>query len=715
MFKQTKKALMLSVLMLVVCLSMLLGTTYAWFTDSASSGSNVIQVGNLDAVLEYKTNWSDEWAPVDENTKIFKEGALYEPGYTEVVYLRVSNAGSLALKYLLSLNLANEKGSINVNGEKFKLSDYLQIGWYVQDEYSDGFNYANILMPVMFGTSEAALQKVNLQKLSETKVNICENTPVLPGNETAQVVAIVLTMPETVGNEANTKFGEETPSIELGVRLFATQLSHEEDSFGKDYDKDVEYGISTASDLVAALNNGGTYRIEKDIEFSNAVEIPEGVEVTLDLNGKTLSGTAIKQRHTLVNNGTLTIMGGTIASTGDDGGSAIVNKGTLTAKNVTINGAPWVGTGGVWYPSYAVNNSGTMTITDSVITAEHGGVAATGGTVTLNNVKVTVGKDGKTNAALYTSGGKIIVNGGTYTNRAIDQNSTGASVVNGNVEITAGTFNGRIENYFGTPVIKGGTFSVNPTRFVKGYEVVDNANGTWTVHAYEVGTGRELADAIAAGKAVELTQDINLGKIDLTGASTNDVVINANGHKITTTDSYGIEVTPGKNITISNAEVVMTKEGDYITYAAGFKIANGDYTGSTITLENCTITMANTDWAYAINMPASVTNLNLVINNCTLEGAVAVQCWGDNNTVTITNSKLICNYTTSALYTSYCVAIQDNGTTVAENNTFVIDNCEFEYSGIDNFNSNIYAHSDISGKNTVTITNCTYGEKVVAG
>jgi hypothetical protein len=267
-------------------------------------------------------------------------------------------------------------------------------------------------------------------------------------------------------------------------------------------------------------------------------------------------------------------------------------------------------------------------------------------------------------------------------------------------------------------VIKGGTFTVDPSAYVApGYQVTNNGNGTWTVDEYKVSTGAELVDAIANGKAVELTQDINLSKIDLTGAITNDVVINANGHKITTTDSYGIEVTAGKNVTISNANVEMTKAGDYITYAAGFKIANGDYAGATITLENCTITMANTDWAYAVTMPASVKNLNLVIDNCTLEGAVAVQCWGDNNTITITNSKLICNYTTNALYTSYCVALQGDGTNNSENNTLVIDNCEFLYSGIDNFNSSIYAAIDVckgNTGNTVTVTNCTYGEKVVA-
>ena len=57
----------------------------------------------------------------------------------------------IALKYLLSFNIANEESSTNVYGDEFMLSDYLQIGSYVQDEYSSGFNYADIFMPNMFG------------------------------------------------------------------------------------------------------------------------------------------------------------------------------------------------------------------------------------------------------------------------------------------------------------------------------------------------------------------------------------------------------------------------------------------------------------------------------------------------------------------------------------------------------------------------------------
>lgn len=246
--RSTKRVLLMSALALVMCISMLVGSTFAWFTDSVTSGNNKIVAGNLDVVLEYKTDWSDDWTTVDENTKIFKEGALYEPGYTEVVYLRVSNAGSLALKYNLMVNVTSEKESINVNGEKFKLSDYLQIGTYMQDEYASGANYADILMPYMFGTREAALNSVTLTKLSAANSIVRSNSPVLAGEQTAQVMAIVLTMPETVGNEANHKAGVAAPELNLGISLVATQYTDEEDSFGNHYDKNAEYPVIPTAD-----------------------------------------------------------------------------------------------------------------------------------------------------------------------------------------------------------------------------------------------------------------------------------------------------------------------------------------------------------------------------------------------------------------------------------------------------------------------------------
>ncbi|MBS5733072.1 MAG: SipW-dependent-type signal peptide-containing protein, partial [Clostridiales bacterium] len=131
--KQTRRALLASMLSVVLCAGMLIGTTFAWFTDSVSSGKNTIVAGNLDVALEYATVVDTQagtlsgWETVQDATDLFADG-LWEPGYAQVVYLRVRNAGSLALKYQFSLNIFAETPGVNVAGEEFLLSDYLQYG-----------------------------------------------------------------------------------------------------------------------------------------------------------------------------------------------------------------------------------------------------------------------------------------------------------------------------------------------------------------------------------------------------------------------------------------------------------------------------------------------------------------------------------------------------------------------------------------------------------
>ncbi len=294
--KTTKRALLGSVVAMLVCFTMLLSTTFAWFTDTAVSASNNIVAGNLDVVLEYKNDWDDSWAPVSETTKIFKEGALYEPGYTEVVYLRVSNAGSLALKYNLMVNVTNEKGSINVEGDPFMLSDNLQIGTYVQNEYDGDANYADILMPFMFGTREAALSNVGtLTKLSEANSVINSDAPVLAGDKTAQVIAIVLTMPEAVGNEANYDAEATAPTLDLGVTLVATQLNSEKDTFGSDYDKDSEYPVINTVDTWDGTADTSWYSADPTAaEFTlSSAEALAGLSKLVD-DGVTFEGKTVK-------------------------------------------------------------------------------------------------------------------------------------------------------------------------------------------------------------------------------------------------------------------------------------------------------------------------------------------------------------------------------------------------------------------------------------
>ena len=229
--KTTKRALISSVISFVLCFAMLLGTTFAWFSDSVSSANNIITAGNLDVELYYQNDETTDWTKVDENTNIFKKNTLWEPGHAEVVEFKVVNEGSLALKYQLAVNIAREIGSVNVNGEGFMLSQFIKFA------VIEGNN--------TYATREAAIAAAEAN--GATLINEAfesEITKLDPkvDDTTAEdvytdVVTMVVYMPTTVGNDANYANGKPVPTIELGVNLFATQAVAEEDSFGSDYDQ----------------------------------------------------------------------------------------------------------------------------------------------------------------------------------------------------------------------------------------------------------------------------------------------------------------------------------------------------------------------------------------------------------------------------------------------------------------------------------------------
>ena len=257
--KSTKKALILSVLSLVLCFSMLVGTTFAWFTDSVTSANNIIQSGNLDVDFKY---WNgDSWETVEGSSDILNPNAKWEPGYHEVVYLKVENAGSLSLKYQLGVNIISEKAGVNVKGEAFKLSNYILFGAI------EGVNPENNRYETR---DEAinALKSVENKKISEgyTKASV------LDSNTSVEYVALVIYMPETVGNEANHN-GKVLPSISLGLNVVATQnvAEAETDSFGSDYDKD------------AALPGNSEY-----VNIDTTGAATEIVLSTQEVNGKTV-------------------------------------------------------------------------------------------------------------------------------------------------------------------------------------------------------------------------------------------------------------------------------------------------------------------------------------------------------------------------------------------------------------------------------------------
>ena len=258
--KNTKKTLLMSMLSLLLCVTMFIGTTFAWFTDSVSSANNIIKSGNLDVELEY---WNGtEWVSVDGKSDILTN-TLWEPGVTEVAYLRVANAGSLAFKYQLGINVLGETTGKNVNGDDFRLSDYILF------DVIEGVNgqtgpYAN---------REAAVEAVaNGKRISAGYTKAASMVA-----DEELYLALVVYMPTSVGNEANHD-GVNKPEIKLGVNIFATQLEYEEDSFGPDYDN----GAPIMNAPAAVPSEGESIILNGSAESKVTVNVPAAVLGGLD-------------------------------------------------------------------------------------------------------------------------------------------------------------------------------------------------------------------------------------------------------------------------------------------------------------------------------------------------------------------------------------------------------------------------------------------------
>ncbi|MBE5787955.1 MAG: hypothetical protein E7324_10550 [Clostridiales bacterium] len=222
----TFKRIMLLTALLAVTLSAVTGGTIAWFTDEVTSAQNTIQTGNLDMELEYSHDMTN-WTTVQGASDLFKQDALWEPGHTEYVYLRLTNKGNLAAKYQLSINYDDEgdkldklKG-VNAAGNEFFLPDFLSFG--VADDITAAFQ----------SRDEARAAVPNAQPLDEyTFIDS------MTAQNQQKTMALVVFMPEDVGNEANHKTGTPAPQVDLTIELIATQMASESDAFDNQYDAD---------------------------------------------------------------------------------------------------------------------------------------------------------------------------------------------------------------------------------------------------------------------------------------------------------------------------------------------------------------------------------------------------------------------------------------------------------------------------------------------
>lgn len=245
--KHKKSALFKSLISLLLCFSMLIGTTFAWFTDSVMTGINTIAAGNLDVEL-FHSNAAVSNEQVDSNTKLFMDlqgdPILWEPGVVSYENLRVANAGDLALAYQLAINTANENFVVDASGAKYGLSQVLKVG--VVEGGITATDRAGVV---------ASVEDANWTTLA----NFLRSGSLFPegkGESEKTWGVVIYWEPSEYDNLWNLNNGKQLSegdvlTIDLGIRLIATQEQFENDSFGNDYD-------STAKQDVFPEFAGGT-------------------------------------------------------------------------------------------------------------------------------------------------------------------------------------------------------------------------------------------------------------------------------------------------------------------------------------------------------------------------------------------------------------------------------------------------------------------------
>lgn len=319
--KTTKRALLSSVLALFMCVTMLIGTTFAWFTDTASTAVNKIQAGTLDVALEM---WDGEkWVDAEGETLNFKAAdnrseILWEPGCTyELPKLRIVNKGNLALKCNLVVS--------GFNGDA-KLNEAIEWGFKPQGA-------------------------ANYYDLSSSDLSFEDNVILPEGAAEGDVDAFghaIGSMEFELRGHMKEEAGNEYQglSIEgLGFTVLATQYTYETDSIDNQYDKDATYpdGTPVASGVV--LTSDGTYQLSS-VEglkwFADQVNSQRNtfggktVELTADMD---LAGIA----WTPVGNDGDVIFAGTFDGNGHTIKNLTVTDSRTTADDNTVNNVKGVG------------------------------------------------------------------------------------------------------------------------------------------------------------------------------------------------------------------------------------------------------------------------------------------------------------------------------------------------------------------------------------
>jgi len=318
-----------SLLSLVLCVGMFMGTSYAWFTSEVNNTSNEIYIGILEVELEKKVEDSWESLSATENdqniTKLFdsNNGTIFwEPGYTAMETVRVRNEGDLAFKYVLNFTDGNVTAPEGIDAAQAQslqdVAKYFDV-WVYNHAQTEGnsapANYAEIT-----AQDSGWVNAGTLDRILEGKAVLTGEMLATPLSTQQTDAADTYTIALHMKDEADTAvMGHK---ISLSVKLIAYQKSGENDAFGNgNYDAGVTAvtELETLKEKLAA--NNANLLLGADMEIGDSAQ-------RLTMTGGVLDGYNKAIRYTVEKTsgepslGVLTIGGGTVRNLTIDGGTA---------------------------------------------------------------------------------------------------------------------------------------------------------------------------------------------------------------------------------------------------------------------------------------------------------------------------------------------------------------------------------------------------------
>lgn len=357
----TKKALFISTCALLFSMLMMAGSTFAWFTDSVSSGTNTITTGKLDVQLlhtnQHVTTTAKE---VQQDTLLFTDAEGkpidWEPGAVAYENFTVKNSGDLALNYRLALDLNNAN---TIAGTNKSLKDVLKVKVVKGSVTADDVSEQALKNPKDFVSVTDGQISIPAQANDPAEQKLSQKGPEGSSCRTYGVIVYWQPNPETdyeynlsnyPDKDKNGKTIDKTSdgntklSIDLGVSLGATQAPEESDSNGTDYDTSAIYPVSNETELKQALQtagNGDVIELTGNIALSDPVSVTNSVTIR-SVGSAVISGEAL----TIGSKADVTLQGVTFKSprTSDNRGVSLKASGyagKLVLQDCTFEEPQW--------------------------------------------------------------------------------------------------------------------------------------------------------------------------------------------------------------------------------------------------------------------------------------------------------------------------------------------------------------------------------------